>query len=72
MSSNRKLGGFVGSVSRRDFLVRTASVGAMVMAPRVVRADAAEPYRLVFFCRQRAPVRIIQEGVNQGRNQRSR
>jgi len=46
MSSNWKLDGFVDSVSRRDFLVRTAGVAALVMAPRVVRADAAEPYRL--------------------------
>jgi branched-chain amino acid transport system substrate-binding protein len=46
MSNDRNWSGFLNSVSRRDFLVRSASVGALVMAPRFARADAAEPYRL--------------------------
>ncbi|HAO40019.1 MAG TPA: hypothetical protein DEA80_22140 [Afipia sp.] len=46
MSSDQKWGGLIKSVNRRDFLVRSAGVSAMVMAPRFARADASAPYRL--------------------------
>jgi branched-chain amino acid transport system substrate-binding protein len=46
MSNDQKWAGFVNSVSRRDFLIRTAAAGALVMSPRFARAEAAEPYRL--------------------------
>lgn len=46
MSKNQRWSRIVNSISRRDFLVRTAGVGALTLTPRFARADAAEPYRL--------------------------
>jgi branched-chain amino acid transport system substrate-binding protein len=46
MSNDRKWDNFLGSMNRRDFLLRSATAGALVMAPRFARADAGQPYKL--------------------------
>jgi branched-chain amino acid transport system substrate-binding protein len=37
---------FLNVISRRDFIVKSAAAGAIVMMSRHARAEAAEPYRL--------------------------
>jgi branched-chain amino acid transport system substrate-binding protein len=37
---------FLNTMNRRDFILKSVAVGAMVLVPRFVRAGSAEPYRI--------------------------
>ena len=37
---------FLKKMSRRDFVIKSLAAGSILMVPRFVRADAAEPYRI--------------------------
>ena len=46
MTTDAKWSGILNAMNRRDFFVRSVAAGAMVMAPRLARADAGEQYKL--------------------------
>jgi branched-chain amino acid transport system substrate-binding protein len=44
--TDKKWRDFIGSMTRRDFILTSAAIGALTMVPRWAKADSGEPYKI--------------------------